>query len=161
MKNKITYTPIGTIHSPFTKPEGMPIQPSAGQGIKGYILVHEEFVEGLEDLSGFSHIYLLFHLHQSDSYRLKVTPFLDDKLRGVFSTRAPKRPNPIGLSLVKLMRIKGNRLDIENMDMIDGTPLLDIKPYVPEMEDASQIRLGWLSKHVQEINSKRSDQRFK
>jgi len=161
MRNQITYTPIGTIHSPFTKPEGMPIQPSAGQGIKGHILVHEEFVEGLEDLSGFSHIYLLFHLHQSDSYRLKVTPFLDDKLRGVFSTRAPKRPNPIGLSLVKLIRIKGNRLDIENMDMIDGTPLLDIKPFVPEMEDASQIRLGWLSEHVQEINSKRSDRRFK
>jgi tRNA-Thr(GGU) m(6)t(6)A37 methyltransferase TsaA len=122
MMNQITYAPIGTIHSPFTKPEGMPIQPSAGQGIKGHILIHEEFVEGLADLGGFSHIYLLFHLHLSDSYRLKVTPFLDDKLRGVFSTRAPRRPNPIGLSVVKLIRIEGNRLDIENVDMIDGNP---------------------------------------
>jgi len=160
MMNQITYTPIGTIHSPFTKPEGMPIQPSAGQGIKGHILIYEEFVEGLADLEGFSHIYLLFHLHLSDSYRLKVTPFLDDKLRGVFSTRAPSRPNPIGLSVVKLIRVEGNRLDIENVDMIDGTPLVDIKPYVPEMEEAGNIKIGWLSRHVKDIDARKSDRRF-
>ena len=140
--NRITYAPIGTIHSPFTEPEGMPIQPSAGQGIKGFILIHEEFTEGLSDLGGFSHIYLLFHLHLSDSYGLKVIP------------------NPIGLSVVKLIRIEGNRLDIENVDMVDGTPLLDIKPYVPEMNEANDIRIGLLSGHVKEIETRKSDSRF-
>jgi tRNA-Thr(GGU) m(6)t(6)A37 methyltransferase TsaA len=158
--NQIKYAPIGTIHSPFNEPEGMPIQPSAGQGIRGHILIKDEFVEGLDDLEGFSHIYLLYHLHLADSYRLKVIPFLDDKLRGVFSTRAPRRPNPIGMSVVKLIHIEGNRLDIENLDIVDGTPLLDIKPYVPEMEEASHIKIGWLSGHVKEINSRKSDRRF-
>ena len=123
--------------------------------------MNEEFAEGLDDLVGFSHIYLLFHLHLSDSYNLKVAPFLDDQLRGIFSTRAPKRPNPIGLSVVKLNQIKMNRLEIENIDIIDGTPLLDIKPYVPAMDKVKNARIGWLSKHVKEIYSKKSDQRFK
>ena len=158
--NQIKYAPIGTIHSPFNEPEGMPIQPSAGQGIRGHILIKDEFVEGLDDLEGFSHIYLLYHLHLADSYRLKVIPFLDDKLRGVFSTRAPRRPNPIGMSVVKLIHIEGNRLDIENLDIVDGTPLLDIKPYVPEMEEASHIKIGWLSGHVKDIKSRKSDRRF-
>ena len=139
----------------------MPIQPSAAQGIKGFILVNEKFTEGLDDLDGFSHIYLLYHLHLSNSYNLKVVPFLDNQLRGVFSTRAPKRPNPIGLSVVKLNKIAKNRLEIENVDIIDGTPLLDIKPYVPDMEEADHIRIGWLSEHVKEIHSRKSDRRFK
>ena len=159
--NQISYTPIGIIHSPFPKLDGMPIQPSAAQGIKGFILVNEKFTEGLDDLDGFSHIYLLYHLHLSNSYNLKVVPFLDNQLRGVFSTRAPKRPNPIGLSVVKLNKIAKNRLEIENVDIIDGTPLLDIKPYVPDMEEADHIRIGWLSEHVKEIHSRKSDRRFK
>jgi tRNA-Thr(GGU) m(6)t(6)A37 methyltransferase TsaA len=161
MMNQISYTPIGTIHSPFTDPEGMPIQPSGAQGIRGFILIHEDLVDGLKDLEGFSHIYLLYHLHLSDSYQLQVIPFLDDRDRGVFSTRAPKRPNPIGLSVVKLHRIVKNRLEIENLDIVDGTPLLDIKPYVPEMIDAEDSRIGWLSGHRKEISTRKSDKRFR
>ena len=159
--NQISYTPIGIIHSPFTELDGMPIQPSAGKGIKGHILINESFLEGLADLDGFSHIWLLYHLHLSDSYSLKVVPFLDDQLRGIFSTRAPKRPNPIGLSVVKLNKIVMNRLEIENVDIINGTPLLDIKPYVPDMDEVENSRIGWLSKHIKEIHSRKSDQRFK
>lgn len=158
---QISFRPIGIIHSPFTKLEGMPIQPSAAKGIKGQIVIREEFAEGLSDLSGFSHIYLLYHFHLSKTYNLKVVPFLDDVKRGVFSTRAPKRPNPIGLSVVKLNGIRFNILDIENVDIIDGTPLLDIKPYVPEMDEVMQYKLGWLSKNRNNLHSKKSDKRFK
>ena len=159
--NQINFIPIGIIHSPFTELDGMPVQPSAGKGIKGYILLNEIYLDGLADLDGFSHIWLLYHLHLSDSYRLKVVPFLDDQLRGVFSTRAPKRPNAIGLSVVKLNKIVANRLEIENVDILDGSPLLDIKPYVPEMDELESIKIGWLSKHINEIHAKKSDQRFK
>ena len=158
---QISFRPIGIIHSPFTKLEGMPIQPSAAKGIKGQIVIREEFAEGLSDLSGFSHIYLLYHFHLSKTYNLKVVPFLDDVKRGVFSTRAPKRPNPIGLSVVKLNGITLNVLDIENVDILDGTPLLDIKPYVPEMDEAVQPKLGWLSKYRKNMHSKKSDTRFR
>lgn len=159
--NEIIYKPIGIVHSSFTQVEGMPIQPSAAKGIKGQIVVNEEYVEGLCDLDGFSHIYLLFHLHLSKSYNLKVIPFLDKQHRGVFSTRAPKRPNPIGLSVVKLIKIDKNILEIENVDIVDGTPLLDIKPYVQEMEEVNQNRIGWLSKYKNEMKFQNSDKRFK
>jgi tRNA-Thr(GGU) m(6)t(6)A37 methyltransferase TsaA len=139
----------------------MPIQPSAARGIKGQIVLNEEYIEGLCDLDGFSHIYLLYNLHLSKSYNLKVTPFLDDQKRGVFSTRAPKRPNPIGLSVVKLIKIYKNILEIENVDIVDSTPLLDIKPYVQEMEGVNQYRIGWLSKYRNEMKFKNSDKRFK
>lgn len=158
--NQISFTPIGMIHSPFTKLDEMPIQPSAAKGIKGHILINEELTEGLDDLDGFSHIYLLYHLHLSDSYLLKVVPFLDDQLRGIFSTRAPKRPNPVGLSVVKLIHIEMNRLEVENIDIIDGTPLLDIKPYIPDMNEANHCKVGWLANYLKEINSKKSDKRF-
>jgi tRNA-Thr(GGU) m(6)t(6)A37 methyltransferase TsaA len=159
--NQIYFKPIGIIHSPFTNIEGMPIQPSAAKGIKGHIVISKDFVEGLCDLDGFSHIYLLYYFHLSKSYNLKVTPFLDDEQRGVFSTRAPKRPNPIGLSVVKLNKITLNILDIENVDTIDGTPLLDIKPYVQETDEIGQYKLGWLSKYRKDLKSKKSDKRFK
>jgi len=158
--NQISFIPIGIIRSPYTELEDMPIQPSAATGIKGHILINEKFVEGLGDLEGFSHICLLYHFHLSDSYSLKVVPFLDDQSRGVFSTRAPKRPNPIGLSVVKLNKIAGNRIEIENVDIVDGTPLLDIKPYVPDMDEVDSPRIGWLSNRRKEIFSKRSDRRF-
>jgi tRNA-Thr(GGU) m(6)t(6)A37 methyltransferase TsaA len=158
--NQVIFKPIGIIHSPFRQIEGMPIQPSAAKGIKGHIVVNEDYIEGLCDLDGFSHIYLLYHLHLSNSYNLKVIPFLDDQQRGVFSTRAPKRPNPIGLSVVKLIKIDLNILVIENIDIIDGTPLLDIKPYVREMDGVNHNRIGWLSKYIKEMKSKNSDKRF-
>jgi len=159
--NQVTYKPIGVIHSPFTQIENMPIQSSAAKGISGHIVVNEDYVDGLCDLDGFSHIYLLYHLHLSKSYNLKVIPFLDDQQRGVFSTRAPRRPNPIGLSVVKLVKIDLNILEIENVDIIDGTPLLDIKPYVQEMDGVNQYRIGWLSKYKNEMKLKNSDKRFK
>jgi tRNA-Thr(GGU) m(6)t(6)A37 methyltransferase TsaA len=159
--NLINYKPIGIIHSPFTKIEGMPIQPSAAKGIKGNILISEDYIDGLCDLDGFSHIYLLYHLHLSRSYNLKIIPFLDDQKRGVFSTRSPNRPNPVGLSVVKLIKIEFNILKIENVDIIDGTPLLDIKPYIHEMNEVKQYRIGWLSKYIKEMKSKKSDNRFR
>ena len=161
MIKEINFRPIGTIITPFSRIEEMPIQSSAAAGIRGEIVINEAFTEGLSDLEGFSHIYLLYHFHLSNSYDLKVTPFLDDQQRGVFATRAPRRPNPIGLSVVRLIGIEKNRLEIENVDMVNGTPLLDIKPYVPEMEGVGQYRIGWLSRYKDEIGSKESDSRFK
>lgn len=157
----IVYQPIGVIHSPFSTLEGMPIQPSAAQGIKGTVVLNEEYVGGLSDLDGFSHAYLLYHFHLSKSFKLKVVPFLDDQQRGLFSTRAPNRPNPIGLSVVRLNRIESNRIDIENVDVLDGTPLLDIKPYVAEMGGVTDYRIGWLTDRKEELGSKRSDRRFR
>ena len=159
--NQISFNPIGVIHSPFTHIEGMPIQPSAAKGIKGHIVVKEEYVDGLCDLDGFSHIYLLYHLHLSKSFNLKVIPFLDDQQRGVFSTRAPNRPNPLGLSVVKLIKIEFNILKIVNIDILDGTPLLDIKPYVHEMNEVKHYKTGWLSKYTKEMKLKKSDKRFR
>ena len=158
---RISYIAIGIIHTPFNSIENVPIQPSAAQGIQGHIILDNSYIDGLSDLDGFSHCYLLYHFHRSDSYNLKVRPFLDEKYRGVFATRAPKRPNAIGLSVVKLTGIKGNRVDIENVDMLDGTPLLDIKPYIPDMENVQNIKLGWISNNLDQLNSKRSDDRFK
>ena len=159
--NQIIFKSIGIIHSPFTKPEGMPIQPIAAKGIKGSIVVNEEYLDGLCDLDGFSHIYLLYHFHLSKSFHLKIKPFLDDQQRGVFSTRAPNRPNPIGLSVIKLLKIENNILQIENVDIMDGTPLLDIKPYVHEMNAVKNQKIGWLTKHSKEMLTKKADKRFK
>jgi tRNA (adenine37-N6)-methyltransferase len=133
---------IGIIHSPFTDKKQTPIQPTRSVA-SGYVEVFPEFVEGLLDLEGFSHIILQFVFHQSDGYTLRVKPFLDDQLRGLFSTRYPYRPNPIGLSVVRLLTRRENILDIVGVDMLDGTPLLDIKPYVPEFDIVSDVRTGW------------------
>ena len=160
MKMKIEYRPIGVIHSPFKKREGMPIQPAGADGVRGTVEVFHEFTEGLQDLEGFSHIILLYHFHQSTDAALRVTPFMDSQPRGVFSTRAPKRPNPIGISVVKLIKIDGSSLHVENVDIIDETPLLDIKPYVPEFDHYPVDRIGWLEKALEGVREKRSDNRF-
>ena len=158
---QIEYTPIGTIHSPFTDTQNMPIQPTGAAGIDGTIDLNPEYREGLQDLDGFSHIILIYHLHRSEGYSLTVTPFLDETPRGLFATRAPKRPNPIGISVVELVGIEQNLLQITNVDILDGTPLLDIKPYVPAMQPQEQIRTGWLSVvSEEEMQQKRSDDRF-
>ena len=157
---KIIYRPIGVIHTPFKDTTGVPIQPRSAKGIKGSVEILPEYAEGLQDLNGFSHIILLYHLHLSKGYSLKVIPFLDNTLRGLFATRAPKRPNPIGLSVVKLATIKGNVLHIEEIDVVDGTPLLDIKPYVPEFDKKSKFTIGWLTDRVKDAKNKRADKRF-
>jgi tRNA-Thr(GGU) m(6)t(6)A37 methyltransferase TsaA len=135
--------PIGIIHSPFKSTGEAPIQPSRSQAI-GNIEIFEEYEEGLEDIEGFSHIILIYWFHRSKGYSLKVKPFLDTQLRGLFATRAPRRPSQIGLSVVKLLRRKENFLFVKGIDVIDGTPLLDIKPYVPDFEPGEKIEIGWL-----------------
>lgn len=135
--------PIGIIHTPFKRKEETPIQPFRSTAI-GEVEVFKEYQEGLEDIEGFSHIILIYWFHKSKGYNLKVKPFLDDALRGVFATRAPSRPNQIGLSVVKLLNRKENILTVKGIDVIDGTPLLDIKPYVPEFEPDEYIKIGWL-----------------
>jgi tRNA-Thr(GGU) m(6)t(6)A37 methyltransferase TsaA len=140
----IQYEPIGVVHSPFTSLEGMPIQPSRARGVQATVEVYPQFEEGLQDLEGFSHITLLCHFHRAKEYRLKVVPFLDTKLRGLFATRAPSRPNPIGLSVVRLLRIDKNVLSIQDVDILNETPVLDIKPYVYEFDEREDLRMGWL-----------------
>jgi tRNA-Thr(GGU) m(6)t(6)A37 methyltransferase TsaA len=152
--------PIGVIHTPFDRLDGMPIQPSGAADVEGTIVINPEYEQGLTDLDGFSHIIVLFVFHRSNGFELMVKPFLDDQKRGLFSTRAPRRPNPIGLSIVRLVRIEGSRLTIRGADMLNQTPVVDIKPYVPGFDKQEDIRTGWLEKAAQQARSKRSDQRF-
>lgn len=160
-KMNIELNPIGIIHTPFTKLEDMPIQPTGAFGVEGTVDVFEEYRAGLKDLDGFSHIILLYHFHRSRGFNLHVVPFLDSEIRGLFATRAPKRPNPIGFSVVPLDKIIEGTLYVRNVDMLDGTPLLDIKPYVPEFDGYFQVRTGWLEKASKAAAGKRSDGRFR
>jgi len=143
---KIVYEPIGIVHSPFKEAKGTPIQPSRSENAEGSVEIHQQFVDGLRDLDEFSHIVLLCHLHKTRKHRLRVTPFLDTEPRGLFSTRAPSRPNPIGLSVVELLSIEGTTLNIRGVDLLDGTPVLDIKPYVGEFDEPVKLRTGWLGR---------------
>jgi tRNA-Thr(GGU) m(6)t(6)A37 methyltransferase TsaA len=156
----IEFKPIGRIRSPFSDPKGMPIQPSGAVGVRGTVDLLEEFREGLKDLDGFSHLILLYHFHLSRGFSLTVVPFLDDAERGVFATRAPRRPNPIGLSIVRLERIEGTVLHICNVDVLDNTPLLDIKPFVPVFDAQEAVRAGWLEKTGEAVATRKSDDRF-
>jgi tRNA-Thr(GGU) m(6)t(6)A37 methyltransferase TsaA len=158
---RVSFEPIGVIHSPFKRLEDMPIQPCSEASKAGIVEIFPQYAAGLKDLEGFSHIYLLYHFHKSLGARLLVTPFLDDEPHGIFATRAPRRPNPIGLSLVKIARIDHNLIRVVSLDILDGTPLLDIKPYVPEFEDTRSVRIGWLSPAKRQIRTRRSDTRFK
>jgi tRNA-Thr(GGU) m(6)t(6)A37 methyltransferase TsaA len=158
--NRIIYTPIGIIHSPFTSSEGMPIQPSGATGVKGTIVIDNKYTEALADLDGFSHLILIYHFHLANGFAPKVKPFLDDHQRGLFATRAPRRPNTIGISVVKLCGLEGNVLQIENVDIIDGTPLLDIKPYVPEFDNVTDVNIGWLEGRAKKSTNRKSDDRF-
>ncbi len=158
--NEIKYTPIGTIHSQFKEPKGTPIQPSVAKGNQGTIEIIPEFVEGLKDVEGFSHIILLFHFHLARKPSLKVKPYLDNEIRGVFSTRAPSRPNPIGISIVRLIGIEDNILKIQDVDIVDGTPLLDIKPYVPTFDVRETMKIGWLENNIHKLSLLKDDGRF-
>ena len=157
---RILYHPIGGIRTPFSEPEGMPIQAKAAAGVRGQVEVLPAFAEGLKDLDGFSHIILLYHFHRSAETRLTVTPFFDTRPRGLFATRAPSRPNAIGLSVVKLVAVDQNLLQVENVDMLDATPLLDIKPYVPQFDCWDVQRIGWLEAAGERSGDKKADGRF-
>lgn len=159
---QILIDPIGIIHSPHTDIQGMPVQPTGAKGIEAYIVLDEKYKDGLKDLDGFSHIILLYQFHKVDGFVLELVPFMDIIPHGVFATRAPKRPNRIGISIVKLVRIEDNIIYFENADMLDGSPLIDIKPFYPKYDNQKDVRFGWLEaiKNV-DITKVRSDARFK
>ena len=155
-----SFTPIGTIRSPFTDPAGMPIQPAGAKGVKGTVEIDEKYLKGLRDLEGFSRIILIYTFHRANGYALEVIPFLDTIRHGIFATRAPKRPNAIGLSIVRLVAVNGNELAIEDVDILDGTPLLDIKPYVPAFDSFPGEKAGWFDRCCGNVTTMRSDERF-
>ena len=158
---EIICRPIGIIRSPYKETEGTPIQTTGAKGVGGTAEIVSECAEGLRDLEGFSHIILIYHFHLSKGYSLTVKPFLDDTPRGVFATRAPKRPNAIGISVVRLVKIEGTTLHIEDVDIVDSTPLLDIKPYVPEFDAKEAERTGWLAGRAEKAAETDADERFK
>jgi tRNA-Thr(GGU) m(6)t(6)A37 methyltransferase TsaA len=141
--DKILYEPIGYVRSGHTRPETTPIQPVYSTGHRGRIEVLPAYAEGLRDLDGFSHLYLLYHFHRAGPAKLVVMPYLQDVMRGVFATRAPCRPNPIGLSIVRLRECRDNVLLVDDLDVLDGTPVLDIKPYVARFDRIEGTRDGW------------------
>jgi tRNA-Thr(GGU) m(6)t(6)A37 methyltransferase TsaA len=151
---------IGIIHSPFKEPKGTPIQPSAARDVAGSIELFKPYTAGLKDLNGFSHIILVYFFHLVRQTSLEVIPFMDDQPHGIFSTRAPGRPNPIGISTVRLVQIQGHILTIKDVDMVDGTPLLDIKPYIPGFDIRDDIRIGWLQKNISKLQGSKDDGRF-
>jgi len=157
----IAYKPIGIIHTPFKEPKGVPIQPSAAVGVRGWVELLPKYVLGLKDIKRFSHIILIYHFHLATPGKLIVKPYMDDEEHGVFATRAPSRPNPIGISIVRLLGVEGNVLHIKDVDIVDGTPLLDIKPsYVPEFDIKEVEKIGWLEKNVHKLSEARDDGRF-
>lgn len=158
--DEVKYKPIGVIYSPFKEPKGTPIQPAGAMGISGTVEVFPEYAEGLKDIEGFSHIILICHFHLSRGWSLEVKPFMDDQLHGVFTTRAPARPNPIGISTVRLVRVEENILHIQDIDIVDGTPLLDIKPYVPEFDMRDVEKTGWLEQNLHKLSTSKDDERF-
>ena len=160
--SQIIFKPVGIVHSPYKQAEGTPIQGAFAPEPEATVEIFPEYSAGLEGLEGFSHIYLLYHFHLSKDYQLKTRPFLDDNPRGVFSIRAPKRPNPIGLSVVRLKNINNNILTICEVDLLEGTPILDIKPYVPEFDCRPEASSGWVKGKVQNNREKHfADSRFK
>jgi len=157
---EIKYRPVGIIHSPFKDCRGVPLQPVAAQGVEGTVEIFPEYVAGLRDIEGFSHIILIYHFHLCREFSLIVEPYLDDRLHGVFATRAPARPNPIGLSIVRLVRAENEILHIRDVDIVDGTPLLDIKPYVAGFDAREAERIGWLEKKTDRVQRTTDDARF-
>jgi tRNA (adenine37-N6)-methyltransferase len=155
----ILFEPIGIIYTPFKTKEGMPIQSQGAKGIKGQIVLKEDYIPELKDLDGFSHIILIYHFHESIGFELQTIPFLNDKQRGVFATRAPKRPNSIGISVVQLLKIENNILHIENVDILDETPLLDMKPYIPAFDIHITERNGWIENKTEDFDKTKSDKR--
>jgi tRNA (adenine37-N6)-methyltransferase len=139
---EIIMRPIGVIRSPFIEKDKTPIQASRSRAI-GVVEIYPEFADGLKDIEALSHIYLLYAFHESHGFKLQVKPFLDDQEHGIFATRYPYRPNPIGLSIVRLVSRKENTLTVEGIDTLDGTPLFDIKPYVPDFDLRTNVRTGW------------------
>ncbi len=158
--DEIKYRPIGVVRSRFKEPCGVPIQSAVARGIDGTVEVFPEFVEGLKDIDGFSHIILLCGFHLTKGFSLTVKPFVDNKQHGVFATRAPSRPNPIGLSVVRLLSVKDSMLYISDVDIVDGTPILDIKPYIADFDVRNPEKMGWFDARAHKIENMKDDGRF-
>jgi tRNA (adenine37-N6)-methyltransferase len=152
---KIRYKAIGKILAPFNTLEGMPIQSVAAKNVEGTIQLDPLYVQGIKDLDGFS--LLIYHFHKIREYTLQVVPFLDDEPHGIFATRFPKRPNPIGFSIVRLKSIAGNNIHILDVDVLNETPLLDIKPYVPMFDAIETSKIGWFEKRIQNVHKVKAD----
>jgi tRNA-Thr(GGU) m(6)t(6)A37 methyltransferase TsaA len=157
---QVVYRPIGFVRSPFKDLAGMPLQSVAAGDVEGTIEIEPEFVGGLQDIAGFSHLFVIAHLHRGEPGGLVVLPFLDDTPRGVFATRSPRHPNPIGLSTVRLLAVAGSTLHVCNLDLVDGTPVLDVKPYVPEFDHVAADRIGWFTGRAADVHRVRADARF-
>jgi len=155
----VSYRPIGIIHSPFKENVGIPRQAVSALDIKGSIEIFDDFSEGLKDLDGFSHIVVIFDMHMVKATRLKAYPPWDGREHGVFATRSPYRPNPIGVSVVCLESVDNNILNISGIDMADDSPVLDIKPYVPDLNPTKDVRIGWLTDNVEGMNKSKSGDR--
>lgn len=159
---KIIIHPIGLIHTPHKDIQDMPIQPIAAKGVKGTIYLLPEYTDGLKDIEGFSHITLIYYFHQVNDFALLVVPFMDTEERGIFACKAPRRPNAIGLSTVKLIDVEDNMLHIEEVDILDGTPLIDIKPFYPRTDNREKVSTGWLEQNKNmPVEAMRSDGRFR
>ncbi|MBL7197081.1 MAG: tRNA (N6-threonylcarbamoyladenosine(37)-N6)-methyltransferase TrmO [Candidatus Omnitrophica bacterium] len=147
MKNKIIIKPIGVIHTPYKDTKGMPIQGKFEKNIKGQIEIFPEYIHGLKDIEGFSHVILIYYFNKAKEEKLIGKPFLEDELHGIFAIRSPMRPNHIGFSVVKLKKIENNIITFSEVDILDNTPLLDIKPYVSHFDSRKDVKNGWLDKH--------------
>ncbi len=156
----IVYKPIGIIHSPFKEPKNTPIQPAGAEGIEGRIEVFPEYSECLKDIEGFSHIIIIYHFHLINNWKPLVKPYMDENFHGVFATRAPARPNSIGLSIVNLVDVNDNILIVKDIDVVDKTPLIDIKPYTPDFDIREVKRIGWLEKNIHKLPNSKDDGRF-
>ena len=159
--DKFVFQPIGVIHSPHKEISKIPIQPVFCNDIEGTVVLDIEYADGLKDLQGFSHIYLFYYFHQSQKTCLRLKPYLSDQKHGIFATRAPHRPNKLGMSLVRLMRIKDNILHVKDIDILDGTPLLDIKPYIQRFDSKKNTRSGWQDTISDDAASMRGLRHFK
>jgi len=158
---KMSFVPIGVIHTPFKVAKGTPIQPAAGRDIEGTVELFAEFIPGLKDIEGFSHIILIYYFHKAKrTASLRSKPFLDNKVHGIFAIRAPTRPNQIGISVVRLLKVDGGVLHIRDIDILDGTPLLDIKPFFPDFDRKQKVRIGWLEGRKGRLGRSRDDGRF-
>jgi tRNA-Thr(GGU) m(6)t(6)A37 methyltransferase TsaA len=162
-EHKITIKPIGVAHSPFCELVNMPVQPKGAKDITATIEIEPEYVDGLKDLDGFTHIYLIYYFHKVKSPKLQVVPFNDktNTPRGVFATRTPMHPNSLGLSVVELVSVEDNRVVIRGVDILDGTPIIDIKPYIENFDKIEgESRSGWMKSSLDEVSQKKSDDRF-
>lgn len=156
----VRYKPIGIIHSPLKDVSGAPLQSVSAKHIEGTVEIFPQYAPGLKDIEGFSHLILLYHFHLSRGASLTVKPYLDTQEHGIFATRAPVRPNPIGFSIVRLLNLRGGTIRVKELDILDGTPLLDIKPYIPQFDVRRVRSIGWYQRNIRELNQTISDRRF-